>query len=201
MPNTIRDARELTAKNGNSDLTDGEKNTIAAFVINNQRTNHSAKYLEVGIWGGGTIHYLKGLAKTTSFTGIDLFEDFVLSEENTHGSGTYTMQAVQSFLGNDIHLIKGQSSSELSKLTDRYDHIFIDGDHSYNGLMADFNAAKNLLTPNGQISFHNCSTYIWPDFYYVQKDGGPWRVIQELKVLPEWRLVAEVERVCVLSRA
>jgi len=200
MHNFIRDANELIKNNGNSDLTAGEKNTIAAFVINNERMNQNARYLEVGIWGGGTIHYLLGLTTSTRFTGIDLFEDFVPSEKNTHESGTYLMKDVQSLLGKRATLIKGHSPTVLSQLTDKYEHIFIDGDHSYEGLMNDLNAAKRLLTPSGQISFHNCSTHIWPDFSYVQRDGGPWRVAQELKASNEWRLLAELERVCVFAK-
>lgn len=182
---------------GISDLTDAEKKTIAAFVINNERIKSTSKYLEVGVWAGGTIQYMKEMTKTTQLTGIDLFEDLGSLEKSTHGSGTYMIQDVQNFLGKRARLIKGNSSVELNKLTEKFDHIFIDGDHSYDGLIADFDAARKILAPNGQISFHNCSTHIWPDFAYVQQDGGPWLVAQELKASKEWRLAAEVERVCV----
>lgn len=197
----IRDPQELKDKVGASDQTEAEKRTIAAFVIDNERKNPQAQYLEIGVFGGGNIFFLRGLTNTTHFTGVDLFEDFELSKDNTHLSGTFTLENVRNFLGHDrVSLVKGDSTIELPKMNQKFDFIFIDGNHAYNGTMVDFNNAVKLLNPKGQIAFHNCSAHFWPDCDYIRNDGGPWLVVQELKASPDWRLVAEIDRICVFTR-
>lgn len=201
--NFIRDLSELTKTNGFSDLTDPEKRTIAAFVMNNEKNNTNSSYLEIGVFGGGTMFFLKENTKTTKFVGVDLFEDFITSDDNTHTSGTYPITSVQALLGDRVHLIKGDSRKELPKINEKnekFNFIFIDGNHSYAGTMEDFVNATKILSPGGQIGFHNCSSHIWPDYMYISDDGGPWRVTQELKASEEWRLAAEIDRLCVFTK-
>lgn len=200
MPN-IRNVKEIVESNGFSDLTDAEHKTIIAFVVTNDKNCADPKYLEVGVFGGGTIFKLKNLTSKTHFTGVDLFEDFEVSNDNTHKSGTYPMTEVSKLLGTDrVNLIKGDSTKVLPTLTDKFDFIFIDGNHSYKGTMDDFDNAVKLLAPNGQIAFHNCSVHMFPDPSYIQDDGGPWKVVQDLKMTQEWQCVSEIERIAVFKK-
>lgn len=50
-----------------------------------------------------------------------------------------------------------------------FDLIFIDGDHSYEGVKKDFQMYKNLLSPRGYIAFHDIDpNHIFADSYAGQ---------------------------------
>jgi len=57
----------------------------------------------------------------------------------------------------------------------KYDMIFLDGDHSYEGVKADYEAVKTRLTPKGVIFFHD----VWWDVVPPLVDG-PLRLFNEL---------------------
>lgn len=196
--NHIRPASDLKTPSV-IDLFENEIRTIGAFVVTNEKKNKDAKYLEIGVWAGSTIRRLKSLTKTTHFVGVDLFEDFVSADDNTHCSGTFQMQDVLDHVEKDrVSLIKGDSSSVLTTLNEKFDFIFIDGNHSYKATWSDFKLAQHLLAPQGQIGFHNCSPCL--DFEYSINDGGPWMVTQELIASKKWNLVAQEQRLRVFIK-
>lgn len=200
MGNQVYSYQKLVETNGHLDLTEKEMRTIAAFVMMNEKANQNAKYLEIGVFAGGTIKFLKNHTQTTQFVGVDLFEDFIISSNNTHMSGTFERDDVQRFLGDRVNLIKGDSVKIVSEMKDKFDFIFIDGNHTHDGTKTDFENASKLLAPGGQIGFHNCSAFGEPDFHYVKVDGGPWKLTQELIVSKEWRIIEEADRLRVFSR-
>jgi len=60
----------------------------------------------------------------------------------------------------DFHFICGDSHSndtfnEVSNVCDNYDFIFIDGDHTLDGVTKDFDMYRSLLSQNGYIGFHD----------------------------------------------
>ena len=86
-------------------------------------------------------------------------------------------------------------------LTERFNFIFIHGNHTYEATRTDLRNAEPLLKPNGIVAPHNASTHLAPDFeHYICRDGGPWRVSQEMKASPSWRFEDEVDRLRVFSR-
>ncbi len=196
--NPIRNETEY--KQISLDMTRGEMFTILSFLSDLERSCSRVRYLEIGVFGGGNINFLKKNTTKTVFTGIDLFEDFQRSPFNTHGSGTYTLESVQKSLGNEVRLIKGRSELILPKMTEYFDFIFIDGNHTYQATKEDFSNSTRLLAPKGYIGFHNCSSSGEPDIEYNRIDGGPWKVTQEIKRMPEWFLETDTERVKVFSR-
>ncbi|MDX1504015.1 MAG: class I SAM-dependent methyltransferase [Thermoanaerobaculia bacterium] len=60
-----------------------------------------------------------------------------------------------------LHLLQGDSgSAEMiarvrELLPDGVDFLFIDGDHSYEGVRRDFEAYRGLVRPGGLIAFHD----------------------------------------------
>ena len=56
-----------------------------------------------------------------------------------------------------------------------FDVVFIDGDHSYEGVKKDYEAVKDRLTPKGVIFFHD----VWWDVVPPPVDG-PIRLFEEL---------------------
>lgn len=124
-----------------SDLTESEKWTLLAFLLKLERSNQEINYLEVGIYAGSTIRFLQENTTKTKFTGIDLFEDFTPSENNTHIWQNYSMDQVLNSLDKSrVCLEKGDSVFVLRKLAEsgrKFDFIFIDGNHTYNATKND----------------------------------------------------------------
>ena len=55
---------------------------------------------------------------------------------------------------------------KVKEICDSFDFIFIDGDHTYEGVKIDFYLYKELLSDNGYIGFHD----IDPEHIFVEKD-------------------------------
>lgn len=187
---------------GRFDLTDNEMRMLACFAMAQQRKKPS-KYLEVGIYGGGTIKFVKEHAKGISCTGVDLFEDFQYGFDNTHVSPNFTYENVSTFLGSEFRLIKGDSTVVLPELAakgETFDMIFIDGNHKYEATKIDYKNSLKLLNPGGFIAFHNCSTGGAPDWEgYNVVDGGPWQLTMELKMNSHLKWVGEIDRLAVFG--
>lgn len=186
-----------------TDLMEQESCGLLAFLLDlERREQRPIKYLEVGVWGGGTIKFLKEHTINVHFTGVDLFEDFQPADDNTHVCQTFKMKDVLSSLGGTVELIKGDSSHILPLLKDRnyrFDVIFIDGNHTYTATKRDFESCFLLLNKGGYIAFHNCSVAIPPDNTYIIRDGGPWKLTQEIRKKTGAYLELEIDRLRVFS--
>jgi predicted O-methyltransferase YrrM len=187
-------------KNYVSDLSENEKWVLLAFLLMLERTKQNVNYLEVGIFAGGTIKFLKQHTKNVHFTGVDLFEDFKQSNDNTHMWENYSMKMVWEVLGKDrVMLYKGNSVEtliRLQKVDRKFGLIFIDGNHTYKATKDDFNSSLPLLEKGGYIAFHNCSPgSSQEDKYYIELDGGPWMVTQELLQGKGFKLVNTTDRI------
>ena len=62
----------------------------------------------------------------------------------------------------------GLDKNKVKEFCPEYDLIFIDGDHSYNGVKKDFELYKDLLSPRGFVVFHD----IDPDHIFKGDKGG-----------------------------
>jgi predicted O-methyltransferase YrrM len=59
-------------------------------------------------------------------------------------------------VGRNVELIVGDSQRDELPEIGRFDLLFVDGDHSYEGCLADLEQLVPRLTPNGQIVLHDC---------------------------------------------
>ena len=197
----LLDEAQLIATEGRCDLTQGELRTLSSLLHICHRRRQPARYLEIGVFGGGTTKWLREQVPGLVTVGVDLFEDLhVIS--NTHISGNYTKDMVQKFLGPDAQLIKGDSQQVLPMLRGhQFDVIFIDGNHTYEATKSDFLASIPLLAPGGFMAFHNASPDLYPDYeYYNQVDGGPWQISLELQMHdPRWQMIEQVDRLRVFA--
>ena len=187
-------------KNYVSDLTENEKWALLAFLLMLEKNGKEVKYLEVGVYAGGTIKFLQQHTKNVHFTGVDLFEDFLPADNNTHMWKNYSVGMVWESLGKDrVTLYKGNSEDTLLMLQDqlrKYELIFIDGNHTYKATKDDFNSSLPLLEKGGYVAFHNCSPGLTQeDKYYIELDGGPWMLTQELLQRKDFQLVTISDRI------
>jgi hypothetical protein len=78
----------------------------------------------------------------------------------------------------------------------KIDFLFIDGDHSYEGVKKDFELYSNILSENGIIMLHDTDEK-YEETLIVSEDAkkdhhrfnGPSKFIKELQGNPEWNLV------------
>jgi len=77
------------------------------------------------------------------------------------------------------------------------DFLFIDGDHSYEGVKIDFELYSNLLSPTGLIMLHDTDSS-YEDTLLVSEDAkkdhhrfkGPSKLVEELKESVEWNVMS-----------
>lgn len=65
----------------------------------------------------------------------------------------YTEKEDFYFICADSH--SRETYNKVASISPSYDFIFIDGDHSYDGVKADFELYRDLLSPDGYIGFHD----------------------------------------------
>ena len=78
----------------------------------------------------------------------------------------------------------------------KIDFLFIDGDHSYEGVKKDFELYSTIMSENGIITIHDTDKR-YSDSFLVTEDGkkdfqsfhGPAKFIKELENNPYWNLV------------
>ena len=113
-------------------------------------------YLEIGVHNVASMSYvLQSKYKVENCVGIDLFEDTFYKDNLSYSKNIENFKTLN-VNNNNIKLVKGNSAStdtinEVNNL--KYDLIFIDGDHSYDGIKNDFNNYYLLLSDNGILVF------------------------------------------------
>jgi len=116
------------------------------------------KVMEIGTFKGGTLCVLCRLSSPTAkIISVDL--------PGGRFGGGYS--AMRSFLyrsvckySQDLHLIRGDSQSNeiltsVTSITQSLDLLFIDGDHTYEGVKRDFLAYSPLVRAGGVVAFHD----------------------------------------------
>lgn len=198
-----------------TDLTPGELGCLFAAIDRAHRLPCDRKlYCEVGVFKGGA--FLQAMRHVDSLErgendrrwdciGIDLFEDFRESRENTHISGAVNRDELDDVLqGEGFHgywLFKGNSVHLLHTLVSLYriaGVVFIDANHTYEACREDCMAALQVLD-RGYLVLHNASEKEAIDNPHT--NGGPLRVACELvNGVPgvEWHIA--VERCVVLEK-
>jgi hypothetical protein len=168
----------------NTDLTRLETEKLIECV---RKTGENI-YIEIGVFEGGTLK--KVLEQTKAYCiGVDLFEDFVVNNDNTHVTGTISRQSLrealeQHFRYTRFELFKLDSKVFFKSLVYMSKNketavVFIDGNHKYQACMDDVMGALSLIS-KGYIILHNASNTWEPDTWYIAADGGPYQVTQDL---------------------
>ena len=171
------------AINKNSD------NTHVLFIIKELLGNNCKSVLEIGtLWGGALITMMQS-KYISMFVSIDPFNGYYKKDEGKRdGFGSIDPKVgkansydlvYENVVNNNLNqhkfkLLKGLSTDKtiidaVSKIfADGIDLLFIDGDHSLNGVLSDWNNYHNLINPGGIVVFDdywsgNLAQYEWPD--------------------------------------
>lgn len=125
---------------------------LALLEFLDERLFFMDKCLEIGCNSGATAY---GFAK--------LFKKVITFESDWHPAWTRTWAKLQSDNKN-VEIFPLDSHTEQAeqeiKSNAPYDLIFIDGDHSYEGVKKDLQLAKKYINPVGYIVFHDVENEI-----------------------------------------
>lgn len=109
--------------------------------------------LEIGCYDGGTSFFLSNFAN----------EMISIDEHNPARFDTTSMEGENfKYIGGDSHL-----SSTLNQINDKkWNYAFIDGDHSYEGVKADFHNILPFMDQESYMVFHDI---VISDFHHEHK--------------------------------
>ncbi len=96
-----------------------------------------------------------------------------------------------------IKIIEGLSW-DVEYLIPQLDFIFIDGDHSFEGVKKDFDVYSKKLSQRGIIAFHDARIF---SNGWTSEDWGPVKLINEvIKKSPDWIIVEEIDSLVLVKR-
>jgi hypothetical protein len=169
-------------------------------------------YGEIGVYFGGTLakvlHYLTTSKKKYEVHGFDLFE--LLEREETGAGQTHDLYNKWNILNVaykedlrmtleemgyfNFNLVMGNSNESVDKSDCKFDVVLIDGNHTYKQAKLDFESVVKKTKSGGYIIFDNSSNEHLPDTRYVEIDGGPWKVCEDLRLDDRVSFIKRVHR-------
>lgn len=114
---------------------------------------------EVGVAEGFFSQTIIDILNPKTFYLIDIFQHNSPHKEYT--SNTHYAYIINKFKSNEkIVIKKGYSNEQLNLLEpDSLDYIYIDADHSYNGVKKDIEASYRVIKSGGIIQFNDYTTF------------------------------------------
>ncbi|HWB61286.1 MAG TPA: class I SAM-dependent methyltransferase [Chthoniobacteraceae bacterium] len=80
-----------------------------------------------------------------------------------------------------VEIVRETSAQARARITQPIDMLFIDGDHSYEGVKADWDLFAPLVKPFGVVIFHDTIWDLKPDEKIGRADMGVPRFVDELR--------------------
>jgi cephalosporin hydroxylase len=115
-------------------------------------------FMEIGTDQGGTFAIWSKLSED----GIRISVDLPHGQFGRSDYDEYQRDAYLTSLGSNVHMFWGDSHDykmlenvENIIGSERLDFLFIDGDHTYEGVKQDYEMYKHLVKPGGWIGFHD----------------------------------------------
>jgi predicted O-methyltransferase YrrM len=128
----------------------------ALYALREVLTTNITRYLEIGVHNGCSLSYVLSSKYPVQAFGIDLFEAGPYKSDMLTMGSVYTRLSKINESGHPLKLISANSQAPETYLLfeeKSFDLIFVDGDHSYNGVKNDFNCVIKYLSPDGIIGF------------------------------------------------
>jgi predicted O-methyltransferase YrrM len=102
-------------------------------------------YLEIGAAQGGTTYLISHLLKP---------KNIVLVDDNLHAKHKTRQQTLEGITRREI-IGNSRDADVIAEVKDKYDMIFIDGDHSFYGVKTDAENYLPMLNVGGLVAFHD----------------------------------------------
>jgi predicted O-methyltransferase YrrM len=172
--------------------SEAERASLARHAAGKKRV------VEIGVWHGVTTKVLRNaMAPDGILLGVDPYpkgrfgfsvQRLIAQRETARLTGTVELQRMTSTEA--ARLYAGRNGPPL-------DFVFIDGDHSYEGLRGDWEAWSPLVGPHGLIALHDsrCSAE-----RNIEGAGSVIFTRDTIRHDPRFRLVETVDTLTVMSR-
>ena len=178
---TNRSPEDVFAKLETSSLTSLQKRNEIVPLLEMLRRENATVICEIGSYDGGTLFLFAGVApEDAQIFSLDLHLGF--GRRSAFRRMLRRGQSLQ-YIEGDSHDLGTKSRLEKLLAGKRLDFLFIDGDHSFAGVAADFELYSPLVRPGGLIAFHD----IIPDFrtrfgkVTASNGGEVWRFWRQLR--------------------
>lgn len=133
------------------------------MIVYYSNTIKYPKILEIGIFRGDFFNFIFNNCNPQKLDGVDIFSGITCSgDENgnnviNYDIGLSFIELIEKYKNySNIKLHKSDSVSYLNSVEDEYyDIIYIDGDHSYNGVKRDLEVAFKKIKNKGFIMGHD----------------------------------------------
>ena len=161
--------------------------------------------LEVGSWAGHSSVILGAVAKEAGgrLVCVDWWRGAGEGDRNAIVSSqrdvyrVFWQRVTDHGLADTVVPMRGRSDAVMPFLAgQRFDFIFIDGDHRYEGVKHDIAQAKRLIKPGGTICGHDCEIKPTPDqipFMRANKDVDAVDKVHCGTVLAVWEAFTDYE--------
>lgn len=170
----------------------GERRTLAAHAAGRRRL------VEIGVWHGVTTALLRSvMAPDGTIWAVDPFPRGRLGFSVPR---YIARRVVANVRGGAVRWVRASgvdAAAAYAAANERADFVFIDGDHSYEGLSGDWRAWSPLVVPGGIVCLHDSRPAAALDV-----DGAGSVIATRELILPDRRFEAidEVETLTVLRR-
>lgn len=170
----------------------GEQNAMRKYVKN-------AKHIaEIGVFEGyNTREFALNSSEDTVIYAIDPFI------RGNLGISYLKIIALNNWRKNKvihkIKILRGLSWDVYEEIDKLFDFIFIDGDHSFEGVKRDFDLYSQKLSLNGVIAFHDARVF---ENGWTSNGWGPVHLIETyIKPSGKWKIIEEVDSTVFIQRS
>ena len=168
--------------------TEAERDCLARHASGRRRL------VEIGVWHGVTTRRLRAaMDQNGTLSAVDPFPAGRLGVSLQQRIAHREVEAVEN---GHVTWIRARGS-EAAQGHDPVEFIFIDGDHSEEGLLADWQAWSSLVAPGGIVALHDSRSYPGRQI----DDAGSVKVTREvIRADAAFAVVEEVDSLTVLQR-
>lgn len=153
--------------------------------------------VEIGVFEGyNTREFGKHSPSDANIYAIDPF--FKGSFGINYGKIMAKKEWARTGVSKKIKIIEGFSWDVIDKIPNNIDLLFIDGDHSFDGVKKDFDLYANKMSKNGVIALHDARVF---ENGWTRPDWGPVMLVeQHIRNQHSWKIIEEVDSLVLVTR-
>jgi hypothetical protein len=160
---------ELRTYHGQIEVTKANRDALEEYFLRVKDT--ALAILEIGISRNGpdsfTQVFLKNKKDSTIYIGIDIDNKSYLDDKIKN---IYTIQNSSSNIDENMSIARAYG-------VDKFDFIFIDGWHSINQVLTDWEYTR-WLSDTGIVGFHDTASHPGPYYFINAVDKNKWNVVE-----------------------